>query len=222
MTDRKKNSKEAIQHHVWVVEDNEGFRKELARLLDTSDVFRCEQSFGSCEPALDLLRKGSLPDLILMDIGLPGLSGIEGIRRAKEISPSVKVVMLTVFEDTDNIMQAIAAGASGYLHKSAPIGSAIESLKSILAGGAPMSPQIARKMLEVFAEKNAPTADYSLTPREHEILKLLVDGLTKKEIAGKLFLSFHTIDNHLRNIYVKLRVQSRTSAVSKAIKERLL
>jgi len=134
----------------------------------------------------------------------------------------VKIVMLTVFEDTDNIVRAIAAGASGYLHKSAPIASAIESLKSILAGGAPMSPQIARKMLDVFAEKTSSSADYSLTPREREILKHLVDGLTKKEIADKLFLSFHTIDNHLRNIYSKLRVQSRSSAVSKALKERLL
>ena len=222
MPAQKKNSVNTSKRQVWVVEDNDGFRKELSRLLDTSDLFHCDQNFGSCEPALDLLRKGSLPDLILMDIGLPGLSGIEGIRRAKEISPSVKIVMLTVFEDTDNIMQAIAAGASGYLHKSAPIQAAIESLKSILAGGAPMTPQIARKMLEVFAEKSAPTSDYSLTPRENEILRLLVDGLTKKEIAEKLFLSFHTIDNHLRNIYTKLHVQSRTSAVSKALKERLL
>jgi DNA-binding NarL/FixJ family response regulator len=222
MAERKKNSKSGLRHQVWVVEDNEEFGKELARLLNTSEVFHCEQCFGSCEPALELLRSGALPDLILMDIGLPGLSGIEGIRRAKEISPSVKIVVLTVFEDTDSIMQAIAAGASGYLHKSSPVETAIESLTSILAGGAPMSPQIARKMLEVFAQKSAPTADYSLTPREREILKFLIDGLTKKEIAEKLFLSFHTIDNHLRNIYTKLRVQSRTSAVSKALKERLL
>ncbi len=219
---RKKNNTAPAKHQVWVVEDNDAFRKELGRVLDASRVFRCEHSFSACEPALDLLRKGALPDLILMDIGLPGLSGIEGIERAKEISPSVQVVMLTVFEDTDSIIRAIAAGASGYLHKSAPITSAIDSLKSILAGGAPMSPQIARKLLEVFADKPSPATDYSLTPREREILRHLVDGLTKKEIADKLFLSFHTIDNHLRNIYTKLRVQSRSSAVSKALKERLL
>ena len=222
MPERKRNHHSALRHQVWVIEDNEGFRNELVRLLETSDVFHCEHHFGSCEPALALLREGELPDLILMDIGLPGLSGIEGIRRAKDISPSVKVVMLTVFEDSDTIVQAIAAGASGYLHKGAPIEETLESLKSILAGGAPMTPQIARKMLDLFAARTAPTADYSLTPREHEILKLLVDGLTKKEIADKLFLSFHTIDNHLRNIYTKLRVQSRSSAVSKALKERLL
>jgi DNA-binding NarL/FixJ family response regulator len=219
---QKKSRKQSAKRQVWVVEDNDEFRKELTRLIERSEVFQCEESFASCEPALDLLRTGALPDLILMDIGLPGMDGIEGIRRAKEISPSVKIVMLTVFEDTDSIMQAIAAGASGYLHKSAHIEEAIESLTSILNGGAPMSPQVARKMLEVFAEISAPAANYSLTPREHEILKFLVDGLTKKEIADKLFLSFHTIDNHLRNIYVKLRVQSRSSAVSKALKERLL
>ncbi len=218
----KKNRKQSTKHQVWVVEDNDEFRTELARLLKSSKEFQCEHCFASCEPALDLLRTGALPDLILMDIGLPGMDGIEGIRRAKEISPSVSVVMLTVFEDTDSIIQAIAAGASGYLHKSAPIKEAVESLTSILAGGAPISPQVAKKMLEVFAEKNVPSADYDLTPREREILKHLVDGLTKKQIADKLFLSFHTIDNHLRNIYTKLHVQSRTSAVSKALKERLL
>lgn len=222
MPPHKKNQRAETRSQVWVVEDNEEYSKELVRALDASRAFHCEHRFQQCEPALDLLRKGDLPDLILMDIGLPGLSGIDGIRLAKQISPSIKVVMLTVFEDTDSILRAIAAGASGYLHKSATMKEAVESLKSILAGGAPMSPQIARKMLEVFAGKNAPAADYGLTPRETEILKLLVEGLTKKEIADKLFLSFHTIDNHLRNIYSKLRVQSRSSAVSKALKERLL
>jgi len=222
MAGRKQKKISRDGHQVWVVEDNDEFRTELARLLDASKTFHCEHCFASVEPALEVLRNGSLPDLILMDIGLPGMDGIEGIRRAKEISPSVKIVMLTVFEDTDSILQAIAAGASGYLLKSAEIEQAIESLTSILNGGAPMSPQIARKMLEVFAEISTPAADYDLTPREREILKFLVDGLTKKEIADKLFLSFHTIDNHLRNIYVKLRVQSRSSAVSKALKERLL
>ena len=222
MPGRKKPSEATNHRLVWVVEDNDAYRKELSRRLETSRVFQCDQTFSACEPALELLARGELPDLILMDIGLPGLSGIDGIRRVKEISPSVNVVMLTVFEDTDNIVQAIAAGASGYLHKGAPLAAAIESLRSILDGGAPMSPQIARKMLQLFAERSSPSADYRLTPREQEILRLLVDGLTKKEIADTLFLSFHTIDNHLRNIYTKLHVQSRSKAVSKALKERLL
>lgn len=207
---------------VWVVEDNTDFGQELAKVLNSSDAFACQQIFTACEPALELLKKGELPDLILMDIGLPGLNGIEGIRRAKQISPSVKIVMLTVFEDTDSIVQAIGAGASGYLHKSAPLDSAVQLLSSVLAGGAPISPQIARTMLDLFAQASSPHADYSLTPRELEILRLLVEGLTKKQIAERLNLSFHTIDNHLRNVYSKLRVQSRSGAVAKALKERLL
>ncbi len=207
---------------VWVVEDNDEFGHQLAGLLNLSDTFACEHVFTACEPALDLLRKDALPDLILMDIGLPGMSGIEGVREIKSVAPSVEVVVLTVFDDSEKVFQAIAAGASGYLHKSVTLESIVESLKSILAGGAPINPQIAKRMLEMFARFTAPGADYHLSPREKEILGLLVDGLTKKEIAEKLFLSFHTIDNHLRNIYVKLQVQKRSGAVAKALKERLL
>jgi DNA-binding NarL/FixJ family response regulator len=207
---------------VWVVEDNEEFGRQLAGLLNLSESFTCEHIFSACEPALDLLHNDELPDLILMDIGLPGMSGIDGVREIKTLAPSVEVVILTVFEDSDKVFQAIGAGASGYLHKSSTLETIVESLKSILAGGAPINPQIARRMLEMFARLSAPHGNYHLSPREKEILGLLVDGLTKKEIAEKLFLSFHTIDNHLRNIYGKLQVQKRSGAVAKALKERLL
>ncbi len=207
---------------VWIVEDNEEFGRQLAGLLNLSDSFLCDQVFTACEPAVELLRSDALPDLILMDIGLPGMSGIEGVREVKTVAPSVEVVILTVFEDSEKVFQAISAGASGYLHKSATLETIVESLKSILAGGAPINPQIARRMLEMFAQFSAPHGNYHLSPREKEILGLLVDGLTKKEIAEKLFLSFHTIDNHLRNIYGKLQVQKRSGAVAKALKERLL
>lgn len=210
------------KHTVWIVEDNEEFGRQLAGLLNLSDAFTCERVFTACEPALDLLHNDALPDLILMDIGLPGMSGIEGVREIKTVAPSVEVVILTVFEDSEKVFQAIGAGASGYLHKSVTLASIVESLKSILAGGAPINPQIARRMLEMFAQFSAPRGNYHLSPREKEILGLLVEGLTKKEIAEKIFLSFHTIDNHLRNIYVKLQVQTRTGAVTKALKERLL
>jgi DNA-binding NarL/FixJ family response regulator len=207
---------------VWVVEDNDEFGRQLAGLLNLSDSFACEHVFTACEPALGLLHNDELPDLILMDIGLPGMSGIEGVREIKTLAPSVEVVILTVFEDSEKVFQAIGAGASGYLHKSATLETIVESLKSILAGGAPINPQIARRMLEMFSQFSAPQGNYNLSPREKEILRLLVDGLTKKEIAEKLFLSFHTIDNHLRNMYGKLQVQSRSGAVAKALKERLL
>lgn len=213
---------EGVRYTVWVVEDNEEFGRQLAGLLNLSESFTCEHVFTACEPAVDLLRDDALPDLILMDIGLPGMSGIEGVREIKSIAPSVEVVILTVFEDSEKVFQAIGAGASGYLHKSSSLETIIESLKSIFAGGAPINPQIARRVLEMFAHFSAPHADYHLSHREKEILHHLVDGLTKKEIADKLFLSFHTIDNHLRNIYGKLQVQTRSGAVAKALKERLL
>ncbi|HTX19147.1 MAG TPA: response regulator transcription factor [Bacteroidota bacterium] len=210
------------KHTVWVIEDNEEFSRQIAGLLNLSDSFACERVFAACEPAIDLLRDGELPDVILMDIGLPGMSGIEGVREIKAMSPSIEIVILTVFEDNQKIFEAISAGASGYLHKSSSLEVIVDSLESILAGGAPINPQIARSVLEMFARFSNPQRNYHLSPREKEILRFLVDGLTKKEIADKIFLSFHTIDNHVRNIYGKLRVQTRGGAVAKALKERLL
>lgn len=211
-----------LLHSVWVVEDNEEFRRQLTQLIDLSRDFRCEHGFRTAEPAIELIREGALPDIILMDIGLPGMSGIEAVRMIKTFAPSIELIMLTVFEEHQKIFEAITAGASGYLHKSSTLEEIVGSLKSILAGGAPINPHIAKSVLEMFAGFTPPKGEYHLSEREKEILKLLVEGLTKKEIAEKLFLSFHTIDNHCRNIYTKLRVQSRSSAVTKAIKERLL
>ena len=210
------------QRTVWIVEDDDRFGNQLASLINLSEVFTCERVFRACEPALECLQTDIPPDIVLMDIGLPGISGIEGIRRIKAIAPAVQVVMLTVFEDTDSIIQAIGAGAAGYLHKGSSFDVIIESLKSMLEGGAPINPQIARKVLDMFARFSAPPSDYGLTIREKEVLGLLVEGLTKKLIAGKLFVSFNTIDKHVRNIYGKLQVQSRSGAVARALKEHLL
>ena len=207
---------------VWIVEDDTHYSTQLAELIGLSEVFTCEQVFTSCEPMLDYLRKDSPPDILLMDIGLPGMSGIEGIRCAKAITPAVQIVILTVFEDTDNIVNAIGAGASGYLHKGSSLEEIINSLKSILAGGAPINPHIARKVLDMFAHFAIPQGDYGLTAREKNVLTLLVEGIPKKLIADRLFISFHTVDKHLRNIYGKLQVQTRTGAVAKALTERLL
>jgi DNA-binding NarL/FixJ family response regulator len=157
-----------------------------------------------------------------MDIGLPGMNGIEGVRRLKMLAPAVQVVMLTVYEDSDSIVQAISAGAAGYLHKGSSLDAIVDSLKSMLNGGAPINPQIARKVLDLFAHLSAPSSDYGLTAREKEVLGLLVDGLVKKEIAERLFVSYNTIDKHVRNIYGKLQVQTRGGAVAKVLKERLL
>jgi DNA-binding NarL/FixJ family response regulator len=207
---------------VWIVEDDERFGAQLSRLINMSDVFKCEQVYRACETALDALQQEIPPDILLMDIGLPGMNGIEGVRRVKAIAPAIQVVMLTVFEDTDSIVQAISAGAAGYLHKGSSLDDIVESLKSMLNGGAPINPQIARKVLDLFARFSAPPSDYGLTAREKEVLGLLVDGLLKKEIAERLFVSYNTIDKHVRNIYGKLQVQTRGGAVAKVLKERLL
>jgi DNA-binding NarL/FixJ family response regulator len=207
---------------VWVVDDNAGFAKNLAELLDLTEGLQCGRVFGACEPVLEALQAESPPDVVLMDIGLPGMSGIEGIKHIKSIAPSTQAIMLTVFEDNDNILRAISAGASGYLHKSATLEEIITSLNGILVGGVPMNPHIARKILDMFSRLSASIADYGLTAREKEVLQLLVDGLSKRSISEKLFVSFHTVDTHLRNIYAKLQVNSRSGAIAKVLKEHVL
>ena len=207
---------------VWVVEDNPEFGAQLGSLLNLSEEFHCSQILTACEPALDLLRDDVLPDIILMDLGLPGMHGIDGIREIKNIAPVVNIVVLTVFEDSETIVHAISAGASGYLLKSSSLETTIDALKTILSGGAPMSPQVAKKILALFSTTPQQSSQYNLSKREKQILTYLVDGFIKKEIAAKLDVSFHTIDHHLRNIYTKLHVQSRSGAIAKALKERLL
>ncbi len=207
---------------VWVVEDDDRFGRQLAHLVGLSGSFICERVLSTCEEALGRLEDDIPPDILLMDIGLPGMSGIEGIRRVKAITPSTQVVMLTVFEDTDTIIRAIGAGASGYLHKGSSMDEIVDLLKTTAHGGAPINPQIARKILDVFARLAAPPADSGLTAREKQVLSLLVDGLVEKQIAEKLFVSFNTVDKHVRNIYTKLQVQTRAGVVAKVLKERLL
>jgi DNA-binding NarL/FixJ family response regulator len=207
---------------VWLVEDNELFRSSIRDLINETPGIRSVLAARSCEEALSRLETDPAPDVMLMDIGLPGLDGIEGIRRVKSIAPSIRVIILTVFDDNEKVFQAICAGASGYLLKSAPPGKIIESLMETLSGGAPINAQIARKMLDMFARIAAPRGDYEITRAEKEILRLLVEGEPKKQIAHQLGVSFHTVDTHLRNIYTKLQVHSRSGAVAKALKERLL
>ncbi len=207
---------------VWIVEDNAAFRATIADLIRQTPALRFEHAFSSCEEALKELENSDFPDVILMDIGLPGMNGIEGVRRVKAISPETRVVMLTVFDENDMIFQAICAGASGYLLKSESTEKIVSALQEVLNGGAPMNAQIAAKVLNMFSRLAAPKGNYGLTSREREILQCLVDGLAKKQIADKLFLSFHTIDMHMRGIYTKLQVHSRSGAVAKALKENLL
>ncbi|MBI1176155.1 response regulator [bacterium] len=208
---------------IWLVEDNATYARTVGRLINQLPGFCCPESFASCEDALAALRNGAnIPGIILLDVGLPGMSGLEGIRHFKVAVPQTLIIILTVFDDREKIFNAICAGASGYLLKTAPEEKITEALHEVLSGGAPMTASIAQKVLERFSQLETPRGEYGLTTREREILELMVNGLIKKEIADRLSLSYHTVDTHLRNIYGKLQVHNRSEAVGKALKERLL
>jgi DNA-binding NarL/FixJ family response regulator len=207
---------------VWIVEDNRAFSRNVAAAIDDTSDLRCAGAFRSCEEALKALEAGPAPAVVLMDIGLPGMNGIEGTKRLRAAAPGTEVVVLTVFEDEEKLFSAIVAGASGYLLKSASLDELTAAVRLARSGGSPMTPRVARRVLGFFKELPSPRADYGLTDREREILQGLVDGLVKKEIATRLSISFHTVDMHLRHIYEKLRVNTATGAVAKAIRERLL
>jgi DNA-binding NarL/FixJ family response regulator len=206
---------------VWLIEDNRSFRVSVQRVLDQLPDLHCPRAFSSCEEALAELRGHSRPDVILLDVGLPGMSGLEGIALLTAAAPRAHIIMLTVFDDSEKILKAICAGASGYLLKGAQPEKIAEAIHEVLNGGAPMNGRIARSVLKMFARMAAPAENYGLTPREEQVLKHLVSGLTKKEIAAESGLSYHTIDTHLRNIYTKLQVHTRGGAVAKALQARL-
>lgn len=206
---------------VWLVEDNHIFRHTMARVLGGVEGIECSQHFSNAEDALDALLGGAVPDVVLLDVELPGKSGIEAVSQIKAISPSTRVVMLTVFDDHEKIFRSICAGASGYLLKTSPVERVVESVHEALAGGAPMTPRVAKSVLDMFARLSRPKHDYGLTRQEQKVLELMAQGLIKKEIADRLALSYHTVDTHLRNIYTKLHVNTRAGAVAKAFQERL-
>lgn len=176
----------------------------------------------SAEEALAALEPSTVPLVVLMDLELPGLKGGEGIRQIKGVVPRSHVIGFTAHEDEKRVFEAICAGACGYLLKPSSGKRIIEAIDLVLAGGAPMNPVIARKLIRMFRRHVRPRADYGLTDREREILHLLIEDNTQKQMAAKLFVSPHTIDTHLRNIYGKLDVRSRTGAIVKALRERLL
>ena len=208
---------------VWLIEDHADSRRVLARVLNRATTMQCPCAFASCEEALAALGTKPHPDVILLDVGLPGMSGIEGIRHIKALSPTTHVIMLTVFDDQEKVFKAICAGASGYLLKTADEDAVTGAIEEVLQGGAPINPRVARMVLNMFASRSAPPIqDYGLSDREREVLELMVQGLVKKEIADRLHLSYHTVDNHLRSIYTKLQVHTRGGAVAKAVSEHLV
>lgn len=208
---------------VIIIEDNELLRDSLKEAINKSSNINCNYTFSSGEAALDIILKEELvPEIILLDIGLPGMNGIELIPELKRLTPSSKIIIITVHDDDENIFNAICAGASGYLLKDLSADKIVTSINEVMHGGAPMNVHIAKKVLNMFRDQNVKSNGYDLSEREKEILKLLIEGLSKKQIAENIFLSHHTVDSHLRNIYAKLEVHSRSSAITKAIKEKLL
>lgn len=202
---------------ISVVEDDAGVRAGLVRLFTQSRGFQCASDYATAESALDRLPKEQ-PDVVLMDINLPGLTGIDCVRRLKQLAPSTLVVMLTVYEDTEKVFEALRAGATGYLLKRTPAKELVQSVREVCEGGAPMTSQIARKVIEVFRSQSpAKIADASLelSAREKEVLDLLAGGYLVKEIADKLGVGFGTVRTYVRRIYEKLHVHSRSQAVAK-------
>ena len=207
---------------VWLVEDDSLYRQIILDLIDGSNGMRCTRVFSNCEEALKALRFEHAPQVMLMDIGLPGMDGTKGAKEVNIISPATQIIMLTVHEDEDKIFEAICAGASGYILKHASLLDIIRAIQDVHQGGVPFTAPIARKVLHIFKENLLPKGNYGLSEREKEILQLMAEGLSKKRMAEKLFLSPHTIDTHLRNIYTKLHVHSGTAAIAKALKERII
>jgi DNA-binding NarL/FixJ family response regulator len=197
---------------VAIVEDDAGVRRSLEWLLKTAAEFSCVASCASAEEAWRVLP-GAAPDIVLMDINLPNHSGIECTRRLKESLPSVQIVMITVYADAENVFNALRAGASGYILKRSTPEKILQAIREVHAGGVPMSSEIARKVLGAFREPaKAAEPEHNLSRREQEVLELLAEGCSNKLIAERLSLSIDTVTWHLRHIYAKLHVRSRTEA----------
>jgi len=207
---------------VVIIEDMREVREGLAALINGTHGFTCTASYYSMEAALAALMETNT-DVILSDIGLPGMSGIKGIEILRERFPDIPILALTIYDSDEQVFDALCAGASGYLLKNTAPARLLESIQEAALGGAPMSPEVARRVIRLFREFRPPeTAAYRLTHQETELLKLLVEGHYKKTAAHQMGISTNTVSFHLKNIYGKLQVHSKTEAVAKALRERLV
>lgn len=207
---------------VSIVEDSDQLRGTLVHLINRAEGFKCISQYGNAEDALEGLPKEK-PDVVLMDINLPGMNGVECVRKLKQVSPEILPLMLTAYEDTENIFNALAAGAAGYLLKRAPRAELLEAIKEVHRGGSPMTTHIARKVVLSFQKPvpapQQPAETFSLSAREQEVLDCLSHGFLYKEIGEKLGISYETVHTYIRRIYEKLQVRTRTEAVAKFLKK---
>jgi DNA-binding NarL/FixJ family response regulator len=208
---------------VVIFEDNSNLRRGLTTLINGSDGFECTGAFGNCDNLVKNITE-TKPDVVLMDIGLPGMDGIEAVKLMKPLFPEIKILMETIFEDDEKVFHSICAGAEGYILKNTPPAQILQAIREIHCGGAPMTPSIASKVLAMFKSGTTFTKDesYNLTDREMEILKYLVEGMSYKAVAEKCFVSLDTVSSHVKNIYKKLQVHSKSEAVGKAIKGKIV
>jgi len=206
---------------VLVIEDHKDFREGLSFLLNASEGFECTGAFPNAKEGIEGLTENE--DVVLLDINLPDMKGIDAIPLIKKKFPDIKIIMLTIFDDDDNIMAAILAGADGYLLKKTTPIQILSSLRDCYDGGSPMTPSIAKKVLNLFKSKvSKKNNDFSLSQREIEVLNCLVEGMDNKAVAEKLFISVQTVRNHIRHIYEKLQVHTKSQAVVKALREGLV
>ena len=208
---------------VAIFDDNTQLRESLFNLIDASEGFICVGAFANCEHVLQNVRD-TKPDVVLMDIEMPGVSGIDAVIIIKEKFPELKILMQTIFEDDDKVFQSICNGAEGYILKNTAPEEILSSLSEIYEGGAPMTPAIATKVLRMFKNNLRVTKDesFNLSLREKEILKCLVEGMSYKLVADACFISIETVSGHIKNIYKKLQVHSKSEAVVKAIKSKII
>lgn len=204
---------------IVIVEDQREVREGLALLIASMEGYQCTRTFETMEAALRAMEERPA-DLVLLDIGLPGMDGIEGTKRLKARHPQMEILILSVYGDDDRIFRAICAGASGYLLKSTPPVRILEAIREALSGGAPMSPEIARRVMALFRNHRPPAgAEYHLSPQETQLLRLLVEGHYYKTAAAEMGVSVHTVVTYIKNIYRKLQVHSKSEAVAKALRE---
>jgi DNA-binding NarL/FixJ family response regulator len=207
---------------VAIIEDQREVRDGLRALIHGVRGFVCDAAYRTMEEALADIGRIA-PDVVLADLGLPGMPGVDGIRALRARYPAMPILALTVYDDDDRVFDALCAGASGYLLKNIPPARLLDSLTEAVDGGAPMSPEVARRVVRLFREFRPPErAEYRLTPHESQLLKLIVEGHHYKTAADQMGISINTVSFHLKNIYTKLQVHSKTEAVAKALRERIV